>query len=72
MPQSHQDDVFDYVALAVEKTYIFLVLVAKQRRLNSEEVLILDWNSGALAKLHDERKPPFAKQSTRSVTRLDA
>jgi hypothetical protein len=42
MPQTHQDDTYDYLATFAETTYVFLVLLSGQRRLNTDELYILD------------------------------
>ncbi len=48
MRQSQQDDIFDNLQLFAEKTYIYLTLCAKQRRLNQDELYILEQASKAL------------------------
>jgi hypothetical protein len=42
MPQSRQDDLWDALATFADTTFIFLQLVAKQRRLNGDELYLLD------------------------------
>lgn len=71
MSQSHQDDTYDALATFAETTYIFLVLVGKDRRLNRDEVYLLGRAAKVAAKLHG-RNAPFANQSHISERRLDA
>jgi len=42
MPQSRQDDLWDALSTFAETTYIYLVLVALKRRLNGDELYLLD------------------------------
>lgn len=42
MPQSYQDDLFDKLETFAETTYIYLVLAALQRRLNPDEIYLLE------------------------------
>jgi hypothetical protein len=40
--QSHQDDIFDALETFAETCYIFLVLLARQKTLNPDELYLLD------------------------------
>ena len=51
MPQSFQDDYFDALETFAETTYVFLVLLALQRRLSTDEVYILERASNLQARL---------------------
>jgi hypothetical protein len=52
MPMTAQDDIFDELATFAEQTYIFLVLLSRQRKLNPDEVYILDRAVAVACKLH--------------------
>jgi hypothetical protein len=49
--QSQQDDLWDQLATFAETTYIFLVLVALQRRLTGDELYLLDRAAKAASQL---------------------
>jgi hypothetical protein len=51
MKQSRCDDLFHDLATFAETTYVFLVLLACQRRLNTDEVYLLDRAAKAAAVL---------------------
>jgi hypothetical protein len=51
MRQSRQDDLWDQLATFAETTYIFLALVAQKRRLNTDEIYLLDRAAKAAGRL---------------------
>jgi hypothetical protein len=51
MTQSHQDDTYNDLATFAETSYIFLTLLSLQRRLNYDELYLLERATKAAAKL---------------------
>jgi hypothetical protein len=60
--QSYQDDHFEALELALEKIYIFLSLLALQKRLNCDEMYILEIVAPAMAQVHPGRDVPLHRR----------
>ena len=67
MPQSFQDDHFDALETVVEKSSVFLNLLAIQRRLNCDELYILENVVKVLAVVHPETYAPAPQRVALSV-----
>lgn len=66
--QSHQDDNYEALETFAEQVYVFLTLLALQRRLNCDEMWVLEHAALVTAQVHPESGVP----RLRHIARLEA
>jgi hypothetical protein len=66
MPQSLQDDHYEALELFAEQVFIFLSLLAIQRRLSCDELYVLERASKVMALVHPARDVPLHRHSAHS------
>jgi hypothetical protein len=59
MPMTVQDDHYDVLELFAEQVYIFLSLMALQRRLNCDELWVLERASKVMSLLQPDAHVPL-------------
>jgi hypothetical protein len=63
MSQSYQDNHYEHLELFAEQTYIFFTLLAIQRRLNCDELHVLERASNVMRKVHPGHDVPLFQHS---------
>jgi hypothetical protein len=67
IPQSHVDDNYDALELFAEQIFIFLSLLALQRRLNCDETYILERASAVMSRVHPGADVPLLRRGAHGV-----